>query len=196
MGLFWASVAASGTAGEWLEKLYRHYNNSDRLYLQFEQKTFHTVFKKTEQVRGEFWAEAGRYRLSLPDRLEVYDGTCLWVYVPSEKEVRKQKTAKVESPFRPKEILAKLKKEFLAELVKQEKEAVILRLVPKLREAAEPPVLLTFHPKSLLISSMVWEEAGDSVTVKFLRTARNMKVNPKKFAFEIPSGVKVTDLSL
>ncbi|MGH8005209.1 MAG: LolA family protein, partial [Limisphaerales bacterium] len=73
---------------------------------------------------------------------------------------------------------------------------VILRLVPIARDAGSPPVVLSFHPKSYLIHTMSWEEVGDSVTVKFLRTARNLKISPKKFAFEVPAGVKVTDLSL
>lgn len=195
-------MAASSTAvradaaGEWLAKLYQHYNDANRLYVRFEQKTLHTVFKKSDTWRGEFWADAGRWRLALPGRIEVYDGAYLWVYRPSEKEVQKQKTARAEIPFRPKEVLDKLKKEFRGEVVKENSSSVILRLVPKARDAGSPPVVLSFHPKSFLIHTMSWEEAGDSVTVKFLRTARNLKINPKKFGFKVPAGVKVTDLSL
>ncbi len=184
------------TAGEWLSKLHRHYNDAERLYVRFEQKTEHTVFKKSDSYRGEFWADAGRWRLSLPGRVEVYDGAYLWVYRPNEKEVQKQKTARAEIPFRPKEVLDKLIKEFRGEVVFENYGSVVLRLVPKARDAGSPPVVLSFHPKSYLIHTMSWEEAGDSVTVKFLRTARNLKINPKKFSFEVPAGVKVTDLSL
>lgn len=188
--------AQAGTASEWLDKLYRQYNDAGRLYVRFEQRTVHTVFKKSDTWRGEFWADAGRWRLALPGRVEVYDGAYLWVYRPNEKEVQKQKRAQAEIPFRPKEILDKLKKEFRGEVVKENSNSVILRLVPKARDAGSPPVVLSFHPKSFLIHTMSWEEAGDSVTVKFLRTARNLKISPKKFAFEVPAGVKVTDLSL
>jgi outer membrane lipoprotein-sorting protein len=191
-----SSGAQAGTASEWLDRLYQHYNDAGRLYVRFEQKTLHTVFKKSDTWRGEFWADAGRWRLALPGRVEVYDGAYLWVYRPSEKEVQKQKTARAEIPFRPKEVLDKLKKEFRGEVVKENPGSVILRLVPKARDAGSPPVVLAFHPKSFLIHTMSWEEAGDSVTVKFLRTARNLKISPKKFAFEVPAGVKVTDLSL
>ncbi len=190
-----SSVRAT-TAGEWLSKLYQHYNDAERLYVRFEQKTLHTVFKKSDTYRGEFWADAGRWRLTLPGRVEVYDGAYLWVYRPSEKEVQKQKTARAEIPFRPKEVLDKLQKEFRGEVVHENSSTVVLRLVPKARDAGSPPVVLSFHPKSYLIHAMSWEEAGDSVTVKFLRTARNLKISPKKFAFEVPAGVKVTDLSL
>ncbi len=190
------SVLPAKTANEWLNQLYLHYNTADRLYLQFEQKTFHSVFKKMDVQRGEFWAEEGRYRLSLPGRTEVYDGTYLWVYVPTDREVQRQKTENARPPFRPKEILEKLKKDFSAELVREEKRTVVLQLRPRRREDAGPPVLLTFHPKSFLIGSMSWEEAGDTVTVKFLRTSRNLKISPKKFAFDPPRGVKITDLSL
>jgi len=191
-----ASCVKAETAGEWLDKLYLHYNASGRLYLQFEQKTTHTLFKKTEVARGEFWADAGRYRLALPDRVEVYDGAFLWVYTPSEKEVQKQKTERASTPFRPKEILEKLKKEFNPVVVREERGVIILRLTPKRRDAAEPPVVVSFHPKSFLLGSMSWEEAGDSVTVKFVRTARDMRINPKKFAFVVPKAVKVRDISL
>ena len=190
------AVLRADAAGEWLDKLCQHYNDAGRLYVRFEQKTLHTVFKKSDVWRGEFWADAGRWRLTLPDRIEVYDGAYLWVYLPSEKEVQKQKTARAEIPFRPKEVLDKLKKEFRGEVVKENSGSVVLRLVPKARDAGGPPVVLSFHPKSFLIHTMSWEEAGDSVTVKFLRTARNLKISPKKFAFEVPAGVKVTDLSL
>jgi outer membrane lipoprotein-sorting protein len=118
------------------------------------------------------------------------------VYRPNEKEVQKQKTSRAEIPFRPKEVLDKLKKEFRGEVVKENSGAVVLRLTPKARDSGNPPMLLAFHPKSYLIHTMSWEEAGDSVTVKFLRTARNLKISPKKFSFEVPAGVKVTDLSL
>ncbi len=192
-----ASVSArASTAGEWLSKLYRHYNDASRLYVRFEQKTQHTVFKKSDTYRGEFWADAERWRLSLPGRVEVYDGAYLWVYRPNEKEVQKQKTARAEIPFRPKEVLDKLIKDFKGEVVQENSGSVVLRLVPKARDAGNPPLLLSFHPKSYLIHTMSWEEAGDSVSVKFLRTARNLKINPKKFSFEVPAGVKVTDLSL
>ncbi|MCI0330609.1 MAG: outer membrane lipoprotein carrier protein LolA [candidate division Zixibacteria bacterium] len=196
--LFLTAAGGTGaaTSGEWLDRLYRHYDEAERLYVRFEQKTVHAVFKKAEIWRGEFWADAGRWRLAVPGRVEVYDGAYLWVYSPSEKEVQKQKRARAQTPFRPKEILDRLKREFRGELVKQNSGSVVLRLVPKARDAAGAPVVLAFHPKSFLISSMSWEEAGDSVTVKFLRTARNLKINPKKFAFEVPAGVKVTDLSL
>ena len=191
-----STVVRADTASEWLDRLYRHYNDAGRLYVRFEQKTLHTVFKKSDTWRGEFWADAGRWRLALPGRVEVYDGAYLWVYRPSEKEVQKQKTARAEIPFRPKEVLDKLKKEFRGEVVRENPGSVILRLMPKARDAGSPPVVLAFHPKSFLIHTMSWEEAGDSVTVKFLRTARNLKISPKKFAFEVPAGVKVTDLSL
>lgn len=190
------SLLRADAAGDWLAKLYNHYNSAERLYVRFEQKTAHTVFKKSDTYRGEFWADGGRWRLSLPDRLEVYDGAYLWVYRISEKEVQKQRTPSAEIPFRPKEVLDKLKKEFRGEIVRENPDAVVLRLVPLARDAAEPPVVLAFHPKSFLIHTMSWEEAGDSVTVKFLRTARNLKISPKKFSFEVPAGVKVTDLSL
>ena len=191
-----STAAQAGTASEWLDRLYRHYNDTGRLYVRFEQKTLHTVFKKSDTWRGEFWADALRWRLALPGRVEVYDGAYLWVYRPSEKEVQRQKTARAEIPFRPKEVLDKLKKEFRGEVVEENSSSVILRLVPKARDAGSPPVVLSFHPKSFLIHTMSWEEAGDSVTVKFLRTARNLKISPKKFGFKVPAGVKVTDLSL
>lgn len=191
-----STAAEAATASEWLGRLYRHYNDADRLYVRFEQKTRHTVFKKSDTYRGEFWADAGRWRLTLPGRVEVYDGAYLWVYRSSEKEVQKQKTVRAEIPFRPKEVLDKLKKEFRGEVVNENSRSVILRLVPIARDAGSPPVVLAFHPKSFLIHTMSWEEAGDSVTVKFLRTARNLKINPKKFGFKVPAGVKVTDLSL
>ena len=191
-----ARTAPAATAGEWLDQLYQHYQEAERLYVRFEQRTRHTVFKKSEVWRGEFWADAGRWRLAVPDRVEVYDGAYLWVYSPSEKVVQKQRKGGAQMPFRPKEVLDRLKKEFRGELVKKNSSSVVLRLVPKARDAGGPPVVLAFHPKSFLISSMSWEEAGDSVTVKFLRTARNLKISPKKFAFEVPAGVKVTDLSL
>lgn len=194
--LLFASDSRADRADEWLGRLYRHYNGASRLYVRFEQKTLYTVFKKSDTWRGEFWADAGRWRLALPGRVEVYDGAYLWVYRPSEKEVQKQKTTRAEIPFRPKEVLDKLKKEFRGEVVQENSSSVILRLVPKARDAGSPPVVLSFHPKSFLIHTMSWEEAGDSVTVKFLRTARNLKISPKKFAFEVPAGVKVTDLSL
>ncbi len=190
------TAAHADAASGWLDKLYRHYNDADRLYVRFEQKTLHTVFKKSDTYRGEFWADAGRWRLALPGRVEVYDGAYLWVYRPSEKEVQKQKTARAEIPFRPKEVLDKLKKEFQGEVIQENSSSVVLRLAPKARDAGSPPVILSFHPKSLLIHTMSWEEAGDLVTVKFLRTARNLKISPKKFGFEVPPGVKVTDLSL
>ncbi|MGH8003220.1 MAG: LolA family protein, partial [Limisphaerales bacterium] len=121
-----ASTAARATpAGEWLDKLYRHYSDADRLYVRFEQKTLHTVFKKADTYRGEFWADAGRWRLALPGRVEVYDGAYLWVYRPSEKVVQKQKTARAEIPFRPKEVLDKLKKEFRGEVVQENSNSVI-----------------------------------------------------------------------
>ncbi len=194
--LAFPAVLRADAAGDWLVKLYDHYNSAERLYVRFEQKTQHTVFKRSDTYRGEFWADGGRWRLTLPDRVEVYDGVYRWVYQVSEKEVQKQRISNAEIPFRPKEVLDRLKKEFRGEIVQENSSAVVLRLVPKARDAAEPPMVLTFHPKSFLIHTMSWEEAGDSVTVKFLRTARNLKISPKKFAFEIPAGVKVTDLSL
>jgi outer membrane lipoprotein-sorting protein len=128
--------------------------------------------------------------------LEVYDGTYLWVYVPTDKEVQRQKKESARTPFRPKEILEKLKQDFVPELKQEGKQRVVLHLRPRVRGNATPPVLLVFHPKSFLINSMNWEEAGDSVTVKFLRTGLNVKISPKKFAFAPPRGVKITDLSL
>lgn len=190
------ALVLANTAGEWLSKLYQHYNDAERLYVRFEQKTLHTVFKKSDTHRGEFWADERRWRLILPGRVEVYDGAYLWVYRPNEKEVQKQRTAKAEIPFRPKEVLDKLVKDFRGEVVKENSSTVVLRLSPKARDSGNPPLLLSFHPKSYLIHTMSWEEAGDSVTVKFLRTARNLKISPKKFSFEIPAGVKVTDLTL
>jgi|GEM_PF-5469914 len=189
-------IVRGATAGAWLSKLYQHYNDAERLYVRFEQKTLHTVFKKSETHRGEFWADEHRWRLALPNRVEVYDGAYLWVYRPSDKEVQKQKTARAEIPFRPKEVLDKLIKDFKGEVVRENARTVVLRLVPKARDSGNPPLLLSFHPRSYLIHTMSWEEAGDSVTVKFLRTARNLKISPKKFSFEIPAGVKVTDLTL
>ena len=193
---FTSGTAGANTAGEWLSKLYQRYNDAERLYVRFEQKTQHTVFKKLETHRGEFWADEHRWRLALPNRVEVYDGAYLWVYRPAEKEVQKQKTARAEIPFRPKEVLDKLIKDFKGEVIQENSGVVILRLVPKARDSGNPPMLLSFHPKSYLIHTMSWEEEGDSVTVKFLRTARNLKISPKKFSFEIPAGVKVRDLSL
>lgn len=187
-----------------LAAIQRHYESLRDLRADFEQTTRAVAFGEagdSTTSRGEVLiAKPGRmrweYREPAPS-LVVSDGEWLWIYDPQRKEAQRMSAATGFASGAALEFLmgrGDLARDFRVRAESCTPDVVRLELTP-IAETSYERLVLVADPRSGVVSETeIYDLIGNATRIRLLAVETNLDPAPERFRFEIPDGVRASDL--
>jgi len=186
-----------------VQRLEAAYRGASELAATFEQANFNRTLNQSVRARGTLYLKKPgrlRWEYSAPTPQEIVsDGRELWVYTPELKQVNvapaPQALAGPAGSFL--HGLGQVREHFHVRFLNPAQPAdpdglVVLDLTPKSPQPLLARLILSVDPASGLVrKAVLYDELGNTVTLRFL----NVRVNPgladTLFVFTPPPGVAV-----
>jgi outer membrane lipoprotein carrier protein len=206
LALLALAPATSGGApslDEAVQRLETTYRGVRDLKAGFEQAAFNRTLNQTLQAKGTIYLKKPgklRWEYATPTPQEIVsDGAKLWVYTPQLKQVNV--TAAPEALAGPAgsflQGLGQVREQFEVRFLNpaQPTDAdglTVLDLTPRQPQPLLARLVLSVDPKSGLVrKAVIYDESGNTVTVRFLDVAVNPGLADTLFVFTPPPGVAV-----
>jgi outer membrane lipoprotein carrier protein len=199
------AVPASAAVGldEAVGRLEATYSRVTDLRAVFEQAAFNRTLNRTVDARGTLYLKRPgrlRWEYQTPTAQEIVsDGTRLWVYTPQLKQVNvspaPQALAGPAGSFL--QGLGQVREHFQARFLNpaQPTDAdglYVLDLAPRQPEPLLARLVLALDPQTWLVrKAVVYDELGNTVTVRFLDVQVNRGLADRLFVFTPPPGAAV-----
>ena len=195
--------ATAPSLDEAVQRLEATYRGLRDLKADFQQSAFNRTLNQTLEAKGTLYLKKpGRlrweYTKPTPQQI-VSDGAKLWVYTPELKQVNV--TAAPQALAGPAGSflhgLGQVREQFEVRFLNPAQPAdadglVVLDLTPKQPQPLLARLVLAVDPKSGLVrKAVIYDELGNTVTVRFLEVAVNPGLADALFVFTPPPGVAV-----
>ena len=196
------SAASCPDPAEIVRKLQTRYESTKAFRADFRQQTTVGAVGQTEEALGTVaFKKPGKMRWdyrSPEAQLIVSDGTTLWIYQPSERQVLK-------APFRAAFVsttpisfltgVGRIGDDFRAEADPRgcADDRIYVRLVPKSTPDLGSLALGVTRATFDIIEAGVTDPVGNTTVLTFASVQRNVDVPDGEFHFELPSGVDVVE---
>ncbi len=195
--------APAPTLDEAVQRLETAYRGIRDLKATFQQAAFNRTLNQTLEARGTLYLKKPgklRWEYATPTPQEIVsDGQRLWVYTPELKQVNVTDApgalAGPAGSFL--QGLGQVREHFQARFLNPAQPTdpdglVILDLAPKRPEPMLARLVLSVDPQSGLVrKAVVYDELGNTVTVRFLDVRVNPGLADSLFTFVPPPGVAV-----
>lgn len=158
---------------ELINKLESFYLSLKSLKADFVQEIHIAGMETVRKSSGTVWflkPKKMRWDYKLPkQKIVLFDGEYLWMYLPLEYQAQKQKAAyafESQLPLLFLEQTGSLSREFKVELLKSSDETHLLKLVPKKKDASIPKgIEMDVDKKSLLILKVSFFDAQGNLNL-------------------------------
>jgi outer membrane lipoprotein carrier protein len=191
------------TLDEAVQRLEGTYKGIRELKADFHQSAFNRTLSQTLEAKGTLYLRKPgklRWEYTTPTPQEIVsDGKQLWVYTPELKQVNvsaaPQALAGPAGTFL--QGLGQVREQFHVRFLNPAQPAdadglVVLDLTPKQPEPLLARLVLAVDPRSWLVKKAVlYDELGNTVTVRFGEVAVNPNLPDRLFVFTPPPGVTV-----
>jgi outer membrane lipoprotein carrier protein len=191
------------TLDEAVQRLEGTYQGIRELKADFQQSAFNRTSSQTLEAKGTLYLRKPgklRWEYTTPTPQEIVsDGKQLWVYTPELKQVNvsaaPQALAGPAGTFL--QGLGQVREQFHVRFLNPAQPAdgdglVVLDLTPKQPEPLLARLVLAVDPRSWLVKKAVlYDELGNTVTVRFGDVAVNPNLPDRLFVFTPPPGVTV-----
>ena len=174
-------------------RLQARYDETEGFRADFVQEVTSATLGHTLSSRGQvFFKKPGRMRWEFTDprQLVVADGSALWLYQPSERQVIKtpfQYAFNSQTPISFLTGVGRLEKDFSVLLQGETSGVHRLRLTPK--QAAEAVGLLDIEVSKAtfdILQAVVTDPLGNTTRVSFTNIDRETALGDDLFRFELP----------
>ena len=195
--------AAVPTLDEAVQRLEATYKGIRDLKADFQQAAFNRTLNQTLEAKGTLYLKKPgklrwEYTTPTPQQI-VSDGAKLWVYTPELKQVNV--TAAPQALAGPAgsflQGLGQVREQFQARFLNPAQPAdadglVVLDLTPREPQPMLARLVLALDPKSSLVrKAVIYDQLGNTVTVRFLDVTVNAGLPDSLFVFSPPPGVAV-----
>ncbi len=182
--------------------LENRYGTMKDISASFKQETFLNVANRIEKAEGKVYIKKGGkmfwdYLQPTPQKI-ILNGENLWIYLPDEKQVVKNRFTPFSSHIIADLFYGKVNimKRFNASFLNKEKEDtssnIILELLPKEYNPTIKRLLLEIDPVGFLITKTVLEdELGTKTTLRFSEIKVDEGIEDSCFTFTPPPGVEI-----
>ena len=198
-----APGAAAVGLDEAVSRLEATYGRVQDLRAVFEQAAFNRTLNRTIDARGTLYLKRPgklRWEYTTPTPQEIVsDGTKLWVYTRELKQVNV--TPAPQALTGPAgsflqglgQVREHFQVRFLNPVLPTDAEGlVVLDLTPRQPEPLLARLILAVDPRTWLVrKAVVYDELGNTVTVRFLEVTVNSGLADQLFVFTPPPGVAV-----
>ncbi len=154
-----------------------------------------------EEFKGKIIVKGEKFRLSLEDQEIINNGTTVWTYLPSAKEVNIDNYDPGSDDINPVKIFEMYKKGFKYLYIADKTEAgVVLEeidLVPEKKDAQYFKIKMMIVKKDKSIQSWtMFDKSGNRYKYSITRFTPNVKLDDSLFTFDIKKypGIEVIDL--
>ncbi len=190
-----------------VQRLEATYRGVRDLKADFRQAAFNRALNQTLEAKGTLYLKKPgklRWEYSTPTPQEIVsDGKRLWVYTPELKQVNV--TAAPQALAGPAgsflQGLGQVREQFQVRFLNPARPTdadglVVLDLTPNRPEPMLSRLVLSVDPTSWLVrKAVLYDELGNTVTVRFLEVAVNPRLADSLFVFTPPAGVAVVPTS-
>jgi len=192
-----SETAASATI---VARLQARYDETEGFRADFVQEVTSATLGQTLTSRGQvFFKKPGRMRWEFTDprQLVVADGSALWLYQPSERQVIKtpfQYAFSSQTPISFLTGVGRLEEDFSVLLQGETRSVHRLRLTPK--QAAEAVGLLDIEVSKAtfdILQAVVTDPLGNTTRVSFTNIDRETALGDTLFRFELPPGIDLVE---
>ncbi len=181
-------------------RLQARYDETDGFRADFVQEVTSATLGQTLTSRGQvFFKKPGRMRWEFaePRQLVVADGSALWLYQPSERQVVKtpfQYAFNSQTPISFLTGVGRLEEDFSVLPQGETRSAYQLRLRPK--QAAEAIGLLDIEVSKEtfdILQALITDPLGNTTRVSFTNIDRKTTLGDDLFRFELPPGIDLVE---
>jgi outer membrane lipoprotein carrier protein len=202
LALLPVSGATAPSLDEAVQRLEATYRSLRDLKADFQQAAFNKTLNQTLEAKGTLYLKKpGRlrweYTKPTPQQI-VSDGAKLWVYTPELKQVNV--TAAPQALAGPAGSflhgLGQVREQFEVRFLNPAQPTdgdglVVLDLTPKEPQPLLARLVLAVDPSGLVRKAVLYDQLGNTVTVRFLEVAVNPGLADTLFVFTPPAGVAV-----
>jgi chaperone LolA len=193
-------VYATDTAEEVLERVRDRYDDITDARLYFTQMVTMTIAGIEQKVSGTLYLKkSNRYRLELPERTVVTDGTTVWSYSVPNKQVLIDRFKLTPGSLTPEQILTGAPEDFTSTLLEPERigdsKALVVKLIPRNDASLIKSLKLWIDDQSWLIRKVELIDVNEKKTEYLVRDIKtNTGLPDSLFTYRIPAGVETVDL--
>jgi outer membrane lipoprotein carrier protein len=190
---------ARESAEEVLDNVKETYDRISDARLTFSEKVVLETAGIEQTVAGTLYVKkSNRYRLELPERTIVTDGTTVWSYSAPSKQVLIDRFKLTPGSLTPEQILTGATGAYQATLLDREtlkgQELIVLKLTPK-NASVMQSLKLWVDPDSWLIRRVELVDINDKRTNYVINDIQtDLDLPDTTFTYQIPQGVEVVDL--
>lgn len=155
----------------------------------------------SEEFKGKITVKGDKFRLVLDDQEVINNGTTVWTYLPSAKEVNIDNFDPSSDEVNPTKIFDMYKKGFKYLYLADKTEAGVLceevDLVPEKKDAQYFKIKMMISKKDKSIQSWtMFDRSGNRYKYTITKFVPNVKVDDSFFTFDVKKypGVEVIDL--
>jgi outer membrane lipoprotein carrier protein len=203
LSLWTAPLAAAPSLEEAVSSLEAAHRRVQDLRASFQQAAFNRAMNQTVEARGTLYLKKpGRLRWEYvtptPQEL-VSDGKTLWVYTPELKQVNVASAPEALAGPAGSFLhgLGQVREHFQARFLNPAQPTdtdgnVVLDLAPRQPQPLMARLILSVDPRSWLVrKAVIYDELGNTVTVRFGEPSVNAGLADGLFVFVPPPGVAV-----
>jgi len=181
-------------------RLQARYDETDGFRADFVQEVTSATLGQTFRSRGQvFFKKPGRMRWEFtePQQLLIADGSALWLYQPSERQVVKtpfQHAFSSQTPISFLTGVGRLEEDFSVLPQGETSSVYQLRLTPK--QAAEAIGLLDIEVSKEtfdILRALITDPLGNTTQVSFTNIDRETALGDDLFRFELPPGIDLVE---
>jgi outer membrane lipoprotein carrier protein len=184
-----------------LDAIQSHYEKILTFEADFSQKSYVRMMNQTQSVEGKVKIKKPgkmRWVYGAPEKqILISNENTLWLYVPEEEQATKVPVESIYSSNTPALFLAgkgKLTQAFNVESVSQEKQHIIVTLIPKSAEHGLARLVLLADKKNYQITgSTVYDKLGNKTSILFNRIRVNQEISEDQFQLKTPPSVEILD---
>ena len=184
-----------------LDAIQNHYEKILTFEANFIQESYIRMMNQTQSVEGKVKIKKPgkmRWVYGAPEeQVLISDENTLWLYIPEEEQATKVPVESIYSSNTPALFLAgqgKLTQAFNVESVNQEKNKIIVTLIPKTAQQSLARLVLFADKKNYQITgSTVYDKLGNKTTIRFNQIRINKKISEEQFQLNTPPNVEILD---
>ena len=184
-----------------LDAIQNNYEKILTFEANFTQKSYIKMMDQTQSIEGQVKIKKPgkmRWVYEAPEeQVLISNEKTLWLYVPEEEQATKVPVESIYSSNTPALFLAgkgKLTQAFNVESISQEKENIIITLIPKTIQQNLARLVLMADKKNYQITgSTVYDKLGNKTAIRFNRIRVNQEIPEEQFQLNTPPNVEVLD---
>lgn len=184
-------------AHEILEKTIEKYRNMTSFYAEFEQVYCDEEAGICQRFEGKtYYMKPNFFRMEIaqPHQIYVGDSVSLWIYMPDEKRVVRQRLQQMPFQINPDALFENYREEYDPAVTNEGEDYYEILLEPKEESGVYRKMTVQIRKKKYDIMAIsVTDETGAESRFAFTKMEMNKKISKKLFEFSPPKGVQVDE---